>query len=97
MGAKGRLRNVPRGHAAYCPGCEEYHVVYDTWQFNGDYDLPTFSPSLLVRGYSEKFQRDYTCHSFIRNGQWEFLGDCTHDKAGQTIPLRNEESDLFPD
>jgi hypothetical protein len=27
------------------------------------------------------------CHSFIRNGQWEFLGDCAHKLAGQTVPL----------
>jgi Family of unknown function (DUF6527) len=92
MSAKGKLRIVPKGHAAYCHGCEEYHVVYDSWQFNGDYDSPTFSPSLLVRGYSEKSQQDYVCHSFVRDGQWEFLGDCSHGKAGQTIPLRDEES-----
>lgn len=94
MSPKGRLRIVSRGHAAYCFGCEEYHVIYDTWQFNGNYDLPTFSPSLLVRWFSERFQKDYTCHSFIRNGRWEFLKDCTHGKAGQTIPLRDEESHL---
>ena len=29
----------------------------------------------------------FICHSFVRNGQIEFLHDCTHAKAGQTIPL----------
>ncbi len=91
MGAKGKLRIIPNGYAAYCPGCEEYHAIYDNWQFNENYDNPTFSPSLRVCGYSEKLQADYTCHSFIRNGQWEFLGDCTHSKAGQVVPLRDEE------
>lgn len=28
-----------------------------------------------------------TCHTFIRNGQVQFLGDCTHKFAGQTVPL----------
>lgn len=92
MGARGKLRIVPNGHAAYCPGCEEYHVIYNSWRFNGDYDFPTFTPSLLVRGYSEKFQKDYVCHSFIRVGTWEFLPDCTHDQKNQIIPLRDEES-----
>ena len=27
------------------------------------------------------------CHTFIRAGQIEFLGDCTHALKGQTIPL----------
>jgi len=27
------------------------------------------------------------CHSFITNGQIQFLSDCTHGLAGQTVPL----------
>jgi len=27
------------------------------------------------------------CHSFIRNGQIQFLNDCTHALAGKTVPL----------
>jgi hypothetical protein len=27
------------------------------------------------------------CHSFVRAGRIEFLGDCTHRLAGQTVPL----------
>lgn len=27
------------------------------------------------------------CHSFIVNGQWQFLGDCAHALAGQTVPM----------
>lgn len=91
MAAKGRLRIVSNGHSAYCPGCEEYHFIPDSWLFNEDYDLPTFSPSLRVRGYSEKFHKNYVCHSFIKNGNWEFLSDCTHGKADQVIPLKAEK------
>jgi hypothetical protein len=38
-----------------CPGCGEIHVVIvkgivnPVWEFNGDFDNPTFSPSLLMR------------------------------------------------
>lgn len=27
------------------------------------------------------------CHSFVRGGMIEFLGDCTHELRGQTVPL----------
>lgn len=30
---------------------------------------------------------DTVCHSFITDGKIQFLGDCTHEMAGQTIDL----------
>lgn len=27
------------------------------------------------------------CHSFVRDGQIQFLSDCTHSLAGKTVPL----------
>lgn len=27
------------------------------------------------------------CHSFVTDGQIQFLGDCTHSLAGQTVPI----------
>ncbi len=27
------------------------------------------------------------CHSYVTDGQIQFLGDCTHALAGQTVPL----------
>jgi hypothetical protein len=27
------------------------------------------------------------CHSFVKDGQIEFLGDCSHKLAGKTVPL----------
>lgn len=27
------------------------------------------------------------CHSFVTDGRIQFLGDCTHDLAGQTVDL----------
>lgn len=37
-----------------CPGCEDLHVLNmpglaHHWEWNGDKDCPTFSPSILVR------------------------------------------------
>lgn len=53
------------------------------WSFNGDLDRPTFSPSILVYP-SHKQGR---CHSFVRDGKIEFLGDCDHALKGQTVEL----------
>ncbi|MHB1057244.1 MAG: DUF6527 family protein [Rhodanobacter sp.] len=35
----------------------------------------------------------HVCHSFIRNGRIEFLGDCTHDLAGQIVDLPDIEGE----
>lgn len=29
----------------------------------------------------------HRCHSFVENGRIQFLGDCTHGLAGQTVDL----------
>jgi hypothetical protein len=71
------------------------------WGYNGNPDAPTFTPSVLVKGTvpitdderdrimaGEKIEPVPTvCHSFLTNGQIQFLGDCTHALAGQTVPL----------
>lgn len=31
------------------------------------------------------------CHSFVRAGRIEYLGDCTHELAGKTIPMEDIE------
>lgn len=33
----------------------------------------------------------YVCHSFIKDGQIQFLGDCTHHLKNQTVPLKPYE------
>lgn len=65
------------------------------WDWDGNLTSPTFSPSLLVYASAWDGQtRDAEgrkvrgiCHSFIRAGRWEFLGDSQHPLAGQTVPL----------
>ena len=78
-----------------CPGCEDVHnVVVDApsgWTWNGDLEKPTFSPSVLVRyGHlpdGGPMGTDPICHSFVTDGRIQFLGDCTHALAGQTVAL----------
>lgn len=72
-----------------CPGCKCLHVITvennggPCWTFNGDVNKPTFEPSLLC---NQSFP-DARCHSFIRNGQIQFLGDCYHELKGQTVDI----------
>jgi hypothetical protein len=35
----------------------------------------------------EQHQVHHICHTFITDGKVQFLGDCTHELAGQTLPL----------
>lgn len=104
---KGVLRIQEDGHVAFfCPGCKSHHRVRvpphpNAWGFNGDYEHPTFTPSVLVRGFqditddehaalmrSERIERRaLVCHSFITDGKIQFLNDCTHALAGQTVAL----------
>lgn len=78
----------PVGWVVHCPGCNRKHVLYThseqhpNWHFNKNMIAPTFSPSLLV-----KYGQGVVCHSFIRDGQWQFLNDCTHELAGKTVPM----------
>jgi hypothetical protein len=67
------------------------------WAFNGSMEAPTFTPSLLVRtgkyvpGHEafddEGYNLSSICHSFIREGKIQFLGDCTHALKNQTVDL----------
>jgi hypothetical protein len=67
------------------------HIHGKPWGFNGDLDQPTFTPSVLGRW--DEWQGDgippkqHICHSFVRDGRIEFLTDCTHSLAGQTVEL----------
>lgn len=99
-----------------CPGCKAAgqgacHVLTTgehlstRWQFNGNVDRPTFSPSLLGRWPTwvppvtpenmaqwksapwPQTKVEYVCHSFITDGRIQFLSDCTHQLAGQTVDL----------
>lgn len=53
---------------------------------------PATTPEIRAKIASGEIMQtkvDHACHSFIRDGQIQFLGDCTHALAGQTVPLPN--------
>lgn len=88
------------GYRFLCPGCNDFHMPVTNnkqpagpeWTFNGDLNRPTFSPSVLCRIRFGDEPADRVCHSFIRDGRIEFLNDCTHHLAGQTVELPEVES-----
>lgn len=81
----------------HCPGCKCEHGVWTSkpaangaqWSWNGDMVRPTFAPSLLIQwgGSGPNDVPRRVCHSFVTNGEIQFLTDCTHELAGQTVPL----------
>lgn len=91
-----KVQNCPGDYAFDCPGCGFLHLISDktsktpgaTWEFNGNLDRPTFSPSyLLWNDDPVTKKRLRTCHSYIVDGKIQFLGDCTHELKGQTVDL----------
>lgn len=97
---KSMLRNIDDHGVHYqalmfvCPGCVTMlgnglhmlpvnsEVKSPSWDWNGDLESPTLSPSILTgRGSSN------VCHSFLTNGIFQFLSDCTHPLAGTSAAM----------
>lgn len=94
---KGKLRILNDGtHIWYCPACDTHHggPINNSgpvsWDFDGDYENPTFSPSFLVR--MPRADKVNVCHTFVRNGEIQYLSDCTHEMAGKTVKMIDIES-----
>lgn len=97
------LRRAEDAYIHWCPGCEEAHRLPDSWQFNGNIQSPTFTPSfkhsgikkVVINGewtgewvYDNKGDPiPYICHYVLTNGILNFCVDCTHSLAGKSIPL----------
>lgn len=82
----------------YCPGCKHLHVYVvaddnSQWQFNGNLESPSFTPSLLNRipflnPVTNVMEYRESCHLFVTNGKIEYCASGTdHELAGQTIEL----------
>ena len=74
------------------------------WAWNGNAERPTFSPSIKVTyrhwvppaipgqpAPASQTRVDDICHSFVTDGRIQFLGDCTHALAGQTVDIPDWE------
>jgi hypothetical protein len=75
----------------WCLGCGYEHAFNpEVHKFNGSIEKPTVSPSLL----HSNPQKYHTCHSFISDGKIQYLSDCWHQLAGQTIELPDIDEEL---
>lgn len=77
-----------------CPGCATLggtglHMLpvntmdhSPSWDWNGDQEKPSLSPSILT-----SMGEGRVCHSFLKDGVFVYLSDCSHDLAGMTVEM----------
>lgn len=82
-----------------CPGCKHLHSITTNgtlkWKWNGSLDTPTIEPSVLNwlehRPDEDEEEKRYVdsrrCHLYVRDGRIQFLNDCGHALAGQTVDM----------
>lgn len=72
-----------------CPACKSGHLFDQRWEFNGDVERPTFKGSMLSNGRADAVVNETAprCHSYVTDGRIEYLADCSHAMAGQTVDL----------
>ena len=83
------------GYLVDCPGCDAHYIRtvpedgQPVWTFNGNMDKPTFSPSVRSRWDYDQETKQFkqVCHFFLIDGIFEFCSDCTHELAGQKVPM----------
>lgn len=82
-----------------CPGCGDTHYIpvsgdkRPQWAFDGSTERPTLHPSINTWWGPRDDPKRNVCHHFVRAGQIQFLNDCTHDLAGQTVQLKPVEAE----
>jgi hypothetical protein len=80
----------------HCLGCGCGHGVpvkgERAWGWNGSFDSPTLTPSVLVYPHdaTHPFKPQVRCHCFIKDGRIEYLPDCGHILAGQTVEMEGD-------
>lgn len=84
----------------WCVGCEQIHCCNvaglqaerPRWKWNRSTTVPTLEPSVLKDPAKGATRR---CHSFVRDGVVQFLGDSDHALAGQNVPMLPEHADIW--
>lgn len=76
----------------WCPACEMIHQLDERWKVGGTPEVPDVEGSYLRNGsgpvgVEPDIMETPRCHLFIRNGQLQYLSDCSHSMAGQIIPM----------
>lgn len=73
------LRRFDGGYTHWCPGCKEMHGIFDRWQFNGNVDRPTFTPSVKITGkQTVKNERGEWTGEWVLDANGNALDECCH-------------------
>lgn len=64
----------------------------NVWEFNGNLDSPSFSPSLLVNK-DHQVEGVLQCHSWVTDGKIRFYDNCDHDLKNQIVDLFDIKTD----
>lgn len=67
-----------KDHLPVCEGAERKGGYQ--WKFNGNWEKPTFEPSLVNYGHPH-------CHLNLQDGILKYCGDSHHSLSGKQIPL----------
>lgn len=76
-------------------------LVHENWKMPDNWDYATApkdeSGNLLKQENGKLFDAIKTprCHSFVRNGKIQYLGDCTHLMANKTVEI--PEFEMYED
>ena len=103
MQVNAKLRKNENGYAHFCPACQEMHTLFSSWNFNGNLDKPSFTPSFSHKGLKRIFKDghwtgewertpngdpiEFICHYILTDGILNYCGDCTHPLAGLRVEL----------
>lgn len=76
----GKLLRTETGYAHWCPAYKDsHHIWVPNWTFNGNTEMPTFSPSVKVMG--KQIERDAAGEwtgEWLRGPDGKALDDCCH-------------------
>lgn len=79
---------VHQGYFVTSPATMQNIFFDNRWTFNGDFDNPTFYPSMLVQYPVENPETGHVReHFFVRDGKIQYLNDCNHGFAGKTVDM----------
>ena len=87
--------DTPEGWMINCPYCG-WHVIPNkrNWKFNGNYEKPTFTPSIDETS-NPPGHKDYRpdvptrrCHFTITDGKMTLHKNCTHGLKSTTVDMK---------
>ena len=72
--ASSYLRWAQGGYSHWCPGCGQMHMIPNSWNFDGNVNSPTFTPSVSITGKQT-----------VADEQGKWTGDWVRDAHGNAV------------